>query len=198
MLHPNASAVGCLDLGFEIESNVKQKLLSEANVVYNLGCDTLIADQECFVIYQGSHGDKGAASADLIFPSACYLEEDGIFVNTEGRSQYAKKAIQPPGEAKENWRIIRALSEKLGFIPSWLDLNGLRSILFENIPIISKPGEIIEVPWEKAQKEKKLVSKTPLSSYINDYYLSNSICRASKIMGNLARSRNSTKIKKAS
>ena len=198
VLHPNASAVGCLDLGFEIESNVKQKLLSEANVVYNLGCDTLVADQECFVIYQGSHGDKGAASADLIFPSACYLEEDGIFVNTEGRSQYAKKAIQPPGEAKENWRIIRALSEKLGFIPSWLDLNGLRSILFKNIPIISKPGEIIEVPWEKAKKGKKLVSKTPLSSYINDYYLSNSICRASKTMGSLARSRNSTKIKKAS
>ncbi len=198
VLHPNASAVGCFDLGFEIQSNAKQKLLSEANVVFNLGCDTLVTDQECFVIYQGSHGDKGAASADLIFPSACYLEEDGIFVNTEGRSQYAKKAIQPPGKAKENWRIIRALSEKLGFIPSWLDLNGLRGALFENIPVISKPGEIIEVPWKKAQKEKRLVSKTPLSSYINNYYLSNSICRASKVMGNLARSRNSIKIKKAS
>ncbi len=197
-LHPNASAVGSLDLGFETDSNVKLKLLSEANVVYNLGCETLAPSQRCFVIYQGSHGDKGAASADLILPSACYLEEDGIFVNTEGRSQYAKRAIQPPGEAKENWRIIRAISEKLGFIPSWLDLSGLRSALFKEIPIISKPGEIIEVPWEKAQKQKKLISKTPLSTYLKDYYLSNSICRASKVMGGLSRSRNPAYNKKAS
>ena len=68
--------------------------------------------QGTFVIYQGSHGDKGAGSADLIFPSACYLEEDGIFVNMEGRMQYARKAIQPPGKAKENWKILRALHQK--------------------------------------------------------------------------------------
>ena len=173
-------------------------MFSKTNVVYNLGCDTVVPGKECFVIYQGSHGDKGAASADLIFPSACYLEEDGIFVNTEGRSQFAKKAIQPPGKAKENWRIIRSLSEKLGFIPSWIDLNGLRSSLFEEIPIISKPGEIIEVPWETVEKEKKLVSKIPLPAHIKNYYLSNSICRASKIMGNLARARNSLNLKKAS
>ena len=88
-----------------------------AEIIYNLGCDTLSPNQGGFVIYQGSHGDKGAVSADLILPSTCYLEEDGIFVNTEGRSQYARKAIQPPGKAKENWKIIRAISEKLGFIP---------------------------------------------------------------------------------
>ena len=150
------------------------------------------------MIYQGSHGDKGAQLADLILPSACYLEEDGIYVNTEGRSQFAKKAIQPPGKAKENWRIIRALSEKLGFNPSWLDLNGLRSNLFAEYPLISKPGEIIEVPWEKTRKQRKLLSKTPLSSYVKDYYLSNSICRASKIMGKLASSRSSINIKRAS
>ena len=150
------------------------------------------------MIYQGSHGDKGAVSADLILPSTCYLEEDGIFVNTEGRSQYARKAIQPPGKAKENWKIIRAISEKLGFNPSWLDLNTLRSALFKEVPSISKPGEIIEVPWEKAQKERKLVSKTSLSSYIENYYLSNSICRASKTMGKLAKVRNSINCKKVS
>ena len=141
---------------------------------------------------------KGAVSADLILPSTCYLEEDGIFVNTEGRTQYARKAIQPPGKAKENWRIIRALSEKLGFIPSWLDLDGLRNALFKEIPLISKPGEIIEVPWEKVQKNRKLVSKTSLTSYIENYYLSNSICRASKTMGKLAKQRNSLNFKKAS
>ena len=136
--------------------------------------------------------------ADLILPSACYLEEDGIFINTEGRTQYARKAIQPPGEAKENWTIIRALSEKCGFIPKWLDLNGLRSALIEENPLFSKPSTIIEVPWVNAEKQKKLVSKIPLSGYIKDYYLSNSICRASKTMGNLARMRYSVNLKKAS
>ena len=72
VLHPNASAVACLDLGFETGAKIKQKLLSEANVVYNLGCDTIVPNRNSFVIYQGSHGDKGAESADLIFPSACY------------------------------------------------------------------------------------------------------------------------------
>ena len=198
VLHPNASAVGALDLGFEVVSEVKQKFLGEATTIYNLGCDTLPLNQESFVIYQGSHGDKGAVSADLILPSTCYLEEDGIFVNTEGRGQYARKAIQPPGNAKENWRILRALSERLGFIPSYLDLNGLRSALFKEIPLMSKPGEIIEVPWEKVEKKRDLVSKTPLASYIKNYYLSNSICRASKTMGKLAKVRNSINFKKAS
>ena len=89
--------------------------MRETKVIYNLGCDTLDYEEDSFVIYQGSHGDKGAGSADLILPSSCYLEEDGIFVNTEGRAQYARKAIQPPGQAKENWKIIRAISESLGF-----------------------------------------------------------------------------------
>ena len=198
VLHPNASAVGALDLGYETDTSIKQKLLDDSEIIYNLGCDTLTPNQGGFMIYQGSHGDKGAVSADLILPSTCYLEEDGIFVNTEGRSQYARRAIQPPGKAKENWKIIRAISEKLGFIPSWLDLNGLRSALFEEVPTISKPGEIIEVPWEKARKERKLVSKTSLSSYIKNYYLSNSICRASKTMGKLAKARNSINCKKVS
>ncbi len=198
VLHQNASAVGSLDLGFKTDFKAKQKLNTEAETIYNLGCDTLIPHEGSFVIYQGSHGDKGANSADLILPSACYLEEDGIFVNTEGRTQYARKAIQPPGKAKENWRIIRALSEKVGFIPNWSDLNGLRTDLFKEIPLFSMPNKIIEVPWETVEKQKKLVSKTPLEGYIKNYYLSNSICRASKTMGTLARARKSLNFKEAS
>ncbi len=198
VLHQNASAVGSLDLGFETDFSLKQKLISETNTIFNLGCDTLERDERSFVIYQGSHGDKGAGSADLILPAACYLEEDGIFVNTEGRTQYARKAIQPPGKAKENWKIIRALSEQLGFVPNWLDLNGLRSALFEEVPLISKPGEVIEVPWKTVEKQKRLGSKIPLQAYSKNYYLSNSICRASKTMSRLARARNSLNFKKAS
>ncbi len=198
IIHPNASAVGSLDLGFETDVKVKQNVMKETKTIYNLGCDTLEVGKGSFVIYQGSHGDKGAGSADLILPSACYLEEDGIFVNTEGRIQYARKAIQPPGKAKENWRILRAISEKLGYIPNWQDLNGLRGALFDDFPLISEPGKIIMVPWETAEKQKKLGSKVPLKAYIKDYYLSNCICRASKTMGNLARARNSLNLKKAS
>ena len=198
VIHPNASAVGSLDLGFETDNKVKKELMRVSKTIYNLGCDSLERDKGTFIIYQGSHGDKGAGSADLILPSACYLEEDGIFVNTEGRTQYARKAIQPPGKAKENWRILRALSESLGFVPDWSDLKGLRNSLVGEIPLISKPGEIIEVPWETAEKQKRLISKTPLSGYIKNYYLSNSICRASKTMGSLARARNSINLKEAS
>ena len=126
------------------------------------------------------------------------MEEDGVFVNTEGRMQYARKAIQPPGKAKENWRILRAISEKLGCIPNWLDLSGLRSALFEECPLVSMHGEIIAVPWVDVEKQKQLFSKIPLNGYIRDYYLSNIICRASKTMGDLARSRNSLNLQKAS
>ena len=107
---------------------------------------------------------KAQIRLTLSLPSACYLEEDGIFVNTEGRTRNARKAIQPPGKAKENWRIIRAISEKLGFVPDWSDLKGLRNSLFEEIPLFSKPNEIIEVPWETAEKQKKLISKTPFQA----------------------------------
>ena len=198
VLHPNASTVGSLDLGFLTDAKIKADVFRESDVVYNLGCEHIKPKNDCFIIYQGSHGDVGASSADIILPASCYLEEDGIFVNTEGRSQYAFKAIQPPGQAKENWKIIRALSEKLGFIPSWNDLNGLRAELFEEVPLVSKVGMIIEMPLEKSKKIKRLVSKKPLSVYKREYYLSNIICRASKIMGNLARSRRPLVLEKES
>lgn len=191
VLHPNASAVGSLDLGFQTESMLKERLKKEKLTIYNLGCDSFESCKESFVIYQGSHGDRGATSADLILPASCYLEEDGIFVNTEGRSQYARKAIQPPGQAKENWKIIRALSEKLDFDSIWSDIAGLRASLFKEFPLVSKPGNIIEVPWVNSEKQKKLISKEVLGGYLKDYYLSNAICRASKTMGELARSRSS-------
>ena len=120
------------------------------------------------------------------------------FCEYRGKNAIRKKSYPTAGKAKENWRIIRALSEKLGFVPNWLDLNGLRTDLFKEIPLFSMPNKIIEVPWETAEKQKKLVSKTPLAGYIKNYYLSNSICRASKTMGTLARARNSLNFKEAS
>ena len=198
LVHPNASAVGALDLGYESDSKTKTSFKKGTTVIYNLGCETVRSGKENFVIYQGSHGDKGARSADLILPSTCYLEEDAIFVNMEGRSQFARKAIQPPGHAKENWKIIRALSEKIGFVPPWLDLNSLRNELFKEIPHVSSPGKIVEVPWSLSKETTKLVSEEPLTDVSKSYYLSNIICRASKTMGDLARARISINKKKAS
>ena len=126
------------------------------------------------------------------------MEEDGIFVNTEGRSQFAFKAIQPPGEAKENWRIIRALSENLGYVPDWSDLKGLRAELFKETPLISKIGMIIETSIQGLPKTKRLRSQKAIGVYNGEYYLSNIICRASKTMGKLAMSRRPSALEKDS
>ncbi len=102
-----------MDLGFVAEGGIAAAL-DGAGVVYNLGVDEIDIPAGPFVIYQGSHGDRGAHRADVILPGAAYTEELGIFVNTEGRPQMAVRAAFPPGEARENWAILRALSATLG------------------------------------------------------------------------------------
>ena len=99
-----------MDVGAVTEGGM-DAALDGAEVIYNLGADEIeIAATGPFVIYQGSHGDRGAHRADVILPAAAYTEENGLFVNTEGRPQLALRAGFPPGEAKENWAILRALS----------------------------------------------------------------------------------------
>ena len=98
-------------------------------MIYNLGADEVDIPQGATVIYQGSHGDKGAARADIILPAAAWTEENGLFVNTEGRPQLAMRASFPPGEAKENWAILRALSTELGNTLPYDSLAALRKAL---------------------------------------------------------------------
>ena len=86
---------------------------------------------KCFVIYQGHHGDRGAQMADVILPGSAYTEKDGSFINLEGRLQYCQRAIFPPGEAKEDWAIIRALSEKLNKKIDFDNLKDLRDLMFK-------------------------------------------------------------------
>ena len=113
VLHTAASRVGAMDLGCVTEGGI-DSALDGAEVVYNLGADEIDVPAGAFVIYQGSHGDRGAHRADVILPGAAWTEEPGIFVNTEGRPQMANRAGFPPGEARENWAILRALSAVLG------------------------------------------------------------------------------------
>ncbi|HBR37640.1 MAG TPA: NADH-quinone oxidoreductase subunit G, partial [Sulfitobacter pontiacus] len=106
VLHTAASRVGAMDVGAVAENGINDVLA--ADVIYNLGADEGDIPAGPFVIYQGSHGDRGAHRADIILPGAAYTEEGGLFVNTEGRPQLAARASFAPGQAKENWAILRA------------------------------------------------------------------------------------------
>ena len=112
IMHTAASRVGAMDIGFVYDGDWIEAV-KNSDVVYNLGADEINIEAGPFVIYQGSHGDRGAHRADLILPSAAYTEESGLFVNLEGRVQLAHRANFAPGDAKENWAILRALSSEL-------------------------------------------------------------------------------------
>ena len=133
ILHTSAARVGGMDIGFNTKGGINVALKG-ADVVFNLGADEVELPENVFVLYQGSHGDRGAHGANVIFPSAAYTEESGIFVNTEGRVQLAERASFPPGQAKENWAILRALSSVLGVKLPFDNLNSLRAELFKEFP----------------------------------------------------------------
>jgi NADH-quinone oxidoreductase subunit G len=113
VLHSAASRVGAMDVGATCEGGIAEAFSAE--VIYNLGADEIELPEGAFVIYQGSHGDRGAHRADVILPGAAWTEEQGLFVNTEGRPQLALRAGFAPGDAKENWAILRALSAEVGY-----------------------------------------------------------------------------------
>ena len=123
VLHTAAARVAGLDLGLipgeggrDVEAILDGAEKGEIDVVYLLGADEIDTDLlgKAFVIYQGSHGDRGAHRADVILPGAAYTEKDATYVNTEGRPQMTARAVFPPGEAREDWKIVRALSGVLG------------------------------------------------------------------------------------
>ena len=128
VLHTAAARVGALDVGAVTEGGMAAAI-DGADVIYSLGADEVEISAGATVIYQGSHGDRGAHRADIILPAAAYTEENGLFVNTEGRPQLAFRAGFAPGEAKENWAILRALSAELGATQPWDSLAALRVAL---------------------------------------------------------------------
>ena len=183
VLHTAAARVGGMDIGFATEGGMLTAL-DKADVIYNLGADELDIEAGPFVIYQGSHGDRGAHRADVILPGAAYTEEDGIFVNTEGRPQYANRAGFPVGEAKENWAIIRALSAELGATLPFDTLAQLRKAMFEAVPHLARIDEVPENDWIAARP--KPLGKGAFVSPITDYYLTNPVARASGVMAELS------------
>ena len=190
ILHTEASAVGAFEVGFEPQENGKDIGAMQhggVDVLFLLGADELAFDafSQSFKIYIGSHGGAGAHHADVILPAACYTEKSGLYINTEGRVQMAHRASFAPGDAKEDWAILRALSAVLGKTLPFDSLSQLRGKLFEAHPDLARFDECLKgdasdihalATFAKPVKGQAMVSP------ISDYYLTNPIARASATM----------------
>jgi NADH-quinone oxidoreductase subunit G len=188
VLHTAASRVGALDLGFvpgERGMSAAQMADGGLDVLFLLGADEIEIGSGGFVVYIGSHGDRGAHRADVILPGAAYPEKSAIYVNTEGRVQLASRAAFPPGDAREDWAILRALSDMLGQKLPYDSLNALRQALFAAHPHMMRIGQIAAGEAAAVQKLASLggsADKAPLLSSVEDFYLTNPIARASAVM----------------
>ena len=183
VLHSAASRVGAMDVGAVTEGGLAAAT-EGAEVIYNLGADEVDIAHGPFVIYQGSHGDRGANRADIILPGAAYTEENGLFVNTEGRPQLAMRAGFAPGEAKENWAVLRALSAELGATLPWDSLAALRTALIAAHPHLGRIDEVADNGWTRLPMRD--MGKATFRNAIGDFYLTNPIARASKVMAEVS------------
>ena len=183
ILHTCAARVGAMDVGAVTEGGLKAATES-ADVIYNLGADEVDIAPGAFVIYQGSHGDRGANRADIILPAAAYTEENGLFVNTEGRPQLAMRAGFAPGEAKENWAILRALSAELGATQAWDSLAALRTRLIAAHPHLGRIDQVPVNGWQPIALRD--MGKATFRTAFKGFYQTNPIARASAVMAELA------------
>ncbi len=190
VLHKAAARVGGLDLGFVPRENGfdKNNILvaaskGEMEAIFLLGADEIDIQQlgQAFVIYQGHHGDKGAHRADVILPGAAYTEKQATYVNTEGRVQQSYPALLPPGEAKEDWKIIRALSQVLDKTLPYNTLTELRNHLCKTNPVFNSIDTIQPAAWGNFGMEGD-ISKAPFSPFKFDFYMTDSISRHSPTM----------------
>lgn len=190
ILHQNASRVGALDLGFVPSAKgakgyadiVKGKEAG-LKLTYLLGLDQFEdgAFKGSFVIYQGHHGDRGASIADVVLPGSAYTEKEATYVNLEGRVQRARKTVNAPGQAKEDWKIIRALSDYIGKTLPYNDLSTLRQVMLQENELFAN---LDVTPVEKGVKfgRKGKLLKSGFESPVENYYHTNVISRASRIM----------------
>jgi NADH-quinone oxidoreductase subunit G len=189
VLQSAAARAGALDAGFVPGPgglNARQMAAyGTLDVVFLLGADEIDIAAGAFVIYIGAHGDRGASRADVVLPGAAYPEKSAIYVNTEGRVQMATRASFPPGDAREDWAILRALSDVLKHRLPYDSLRALRQTLFATHPHLMRIGQI--TPGDPADIRKLAalggnVDKAPFKSSVDDFYLTNPIARASPVM----------------
>ena len=192
VLHTAASRVGGLDMGFVPgEGGLDARAMTTKgalDVLFLLGADEIdLSTSDAFRIYLGSHGDAGAHAADLILPGAAYTEKDGLYVNLEGRVQMGQRAVFPKGEAREDWTILRALSERLGKTLPYDNLDQLRARLFAEHPTF---GQIDWAPRGQADLSaigaQGDLGDAPLASAVKAFHLTNPVARASVTMAECA------------
>ncbi|MGZ8369014.1 MAG: NADH-quinone oxidoreductase subunit NuoG [Rhodoplanes sp.] len=189
VLHNAAARVGGLDIGFVPgEDGLKAAEMvahGTLDLLFLLGADEIEVAPGAFVVYIGTHGDRGAHRADVILPAATYTEKSGIYVNTEGRVQLAARAGFPPGDAREDWAILRALSDPLGHRLPYDSLAQLRVALFNAHPQLARrdaiaPGRLDDL--RKLAARGGALDSAPFGATIADFYLTNPIARASAVM----------------
>ena len=183
ILSCDAATVGSYDLGIVNEANNLLEDLEnhKFDIVYLVGQDNLNFDKKDeFIIYQGSHGDKGTEIADIILPGSAYTEQDGYFTNLEGKIQKAYKASYPPGDAKEDWQIFNELAEVMNNRKLFNDKDELESSMFNYLNLQKEKQNNINDQNHDINEDK--FQNETLKINLKDYYFSNAIARASKTM----------------
>ncbi len=197
MLHNAAARVGALDLGFlpgPDGLDFAGMVGGGVDVLWNLGADEFDSSRIAagtFVIYQGHHGDRGAMRADVILPGSAYTEKDGTYVNTEGRVQRGYRALFAPGDAREDWRILRAFSAVIGHALPYDDIDALRARMERANPVFARLGLARFGASDQTGPGGETVPPAPddlpFLDAVTDYYQTNPISRASLTMGECSR-----------
>ncbi|MXP14222.1 NADH-quinone oxidoreductase subunit G [Altererythrobacter confluentis] len=183
VLHFSAARMGGLMLGYAQAGGMADIAQAKPKVVLSLGADEMNFEPfaDALKVYIGHHGDKGAHAADIILPAASYAEKDGTYVNTEGRVQFAEKAVFAPGDAREDWTILRALADALGVSVGFNSFAELQNAMITAVPALGVEGLADYGALPKADAKAK--AEGVISAYpIKDFYLTNPIARASAVM----------------
>jgi NADH-quinone oxidoreductase subunit G len=209
VLHTAAGRVGALDVcaipgdgGLDTQGILDAADAGNLDVVILAGADEIDTAKlgKAFVIYIGTHGDAGAHRADVILPAAAYTEKSATYVNTEGRPQMTARASFPPGDAREDWAILRSLAEKLGAAPEWNSLTELRAAMYKVAPQLAELDTIHKADPDALSELAKGEGRTLKEAFrspITDFYLTNPIARASRIMGECSALKNGRSLQAA-
>jgi NADH-quinone oxidoreductase subunit G len=181
VVHTSASRMASLALGYAQPGGIADVDAAQPELVLLLGADEVVSDrfESAYKVYIGHHGDNGARMADLVLPGAAYAEKHGTYVNTEGRVQWSERAVFPPGEAREDWAILRAVSELAGTKLPFDSYDQLRSAMTGEFPQLGRNG-IIDLAWAPPKLSAK--AQGPIRYPIGDFFLTNAICRNSPTM----------------
>jgi len=190
VLHTAAGRVAGLDLGLvpgeggrDVGGILDGAAAGDIELVYLLGADEIDPERlgDAFVVYQGHHGDRGAHRADVILPGAAYTEKNATYVNTEGRPQRTRLAVFPPGAAREDWKVLRALSAAMGHVLPYDTLREVRARMVEIAPRLADVDEVTPAEWQPFGTAGTM-DATPFTTPIANFYMTDAISRASPTM----------------